>query len=262
MPSAKAEVGGYNPTGGLASGNFSIPSGLAVGDPLFLVIGAAGPVALSSVPSGWTLLGGANIGTGGWLFLKRNGGWQTADGTSLALTFTTTIVITYSTFAFDKTLYSPDTFTQGSVTTRATSITTTTAASVTDAGSDKLVISIEKAASHTGAPTAPGVSPATTQVSWRATSTASTPSVYVGIYSGSSAARTITYTTASSNGAAFQVALTVPGITRTAGKQGVIASDAETMDGAVLRGVIASGSEVAAGAVLRGVISGGVEVAL
>lgn len=246
MASGKGEIGGYNPTAGLASGAFSIPSGLSAGDPLFIALCSAGTVALASIPSGWEVIGGAAMGTGGWLVLHRIGGWQTSDGISVTLTFTTTQAITYSTFALDKTLYSPDTFTFGTVTTRTSSSAVNTAASAGTGASDTLVVSFDKASTHAGAPDAPAVSPAVTQVGWRATSAASTPSVYVGIYSGAAASRTITYTTSSGNGAALQIALTAA---------------AGTPSVAKLRGVISGGIEVPAGATLRGVISGGVEVA-
>lgn len=212
MAAVKAESGAWNQSDGSGTTTMTLPSGLAVGDPLWLVmVSALTGLALTSIPSGWASDGSANIGTGSWLLLRRTGGWQTADGTSLFVTYTANQGISYAAVGLDGTLYAPDTYTLGTVTARGSSITTTTAASVGTTAQDKLVVSMEKAATHTGTPpTAPSVSPATTLGSWHADVTASTPSAYVGIYSGTSASRTITYTTASSNGAALQIALTAP----------------------------------------------------
>jgi len=203
------EAGAYNPTNGGASGSFALPSFAQTGDPLFLFIASFGTgMALASTPSGWTVMGSGNMGTGSWLLMRKVGGYQPSDGTSVSLTFTSSLGVTYSALALDGHVYNPDTMTMGTVTTRSVSSTTTTATAVGTGASGTLVFSADKASTHTGAPDAPGVAPATTQLSWHATSAASTPSTYVGLYTGTPADRTITYTTASANGAAFQIALT------------------------------------------------------
>lgn len=213
--SFKAETGAYRASDGNTTFSLNLPSGLAVGDPLFLLIAGVSNGLSVTTPTGWTSLGSANFGSGSWVLLRRNGGWQTADGTSRSITVGAAQNLTYTSFGLDGTLYDPDTMTVGTVTTRSTSVTTCTAVTA-GAGAAMLVLSVEKASSHTGAPDAPSVSPATTQGAWRATSTASTSSCYGGIYSGTAADRTITYTTASSNGAAFQIALTAAAGTNTA----------------------------------------------
>lgn len=264
MTADKSATGSYNPTAGVATGNFNFPAAKAVGDPVWLLIAAAGPVALSSVPAGWTQVAGANMGTGGFLLLTRNGGYQASDGASLALTFTTTIVVSYSMVVLDQALASPAGYTVGAVYNRASSLATTAPAAAGTGAADTLVFSCDKASTHTGGPppTAPAIVPASTQVSWTADPAASTPSTYVAIYSGAPAGRTVTYSTASSNGAALQVALAPGSAPAASVPRGVISAGAEVGGGAVLRGVISGGAEVAAGAVVRGVISGGVEVTL
>lgn len=205
----KAEIGGWNPTGGLATGSFSLPAGLAVGDPLFILMASNGAgMALSSVPAGWTVLGGpATVNTLSWMLLKRNTGWQTADGTSLSLTFTGNVGVAYSSFGLDGTLYSPDAVTLGALGDRASSVTTTVAASAGAGASPTLVLAAEKAASHSGQPDRPTITPTTVLASWRADSSASSSSTYVGMYTGSAASRTLTYSAASLNATAFQLVL-------------------------------------------------------
>jgi hypothetical protein len=213
--SFKAETGAYRASDGNTTFSLNLPSGLAVGDPLFLFIASASTGLSVTTPTGWTSLGSANIGTGSWVLLRRNGGWQTADGTSRSITVAVAQNLTYTSFGLDGTLYDPDTMTVGTVTTRSASGTTCTAVSA-GSGAAMLVLSAEKASSHTGAPDAPSVSPTTTQGAWRASSVASSASCYGGIYEGTPGTRTITYSTASSNGAAFQIALTAAAGTNTA----------------------------------------------
>lgn len=231
MPTVKATAGSYNPTGGSSTGSFALPTGLTYGDPLIIAIASVtNTTALSPVPTNWTQLGTGVDGTSNWIIIKRDAGWQPSDGSAITLNFTGGGTVTYAAIALDKTLYGPDTFTLGTITTRGSSLTTTTAVAAGTGANDTLVVSFEKASSHTGAPDAPTVSPTTTQGAWVASSTATTPSVYVGIYSGTPADRTITYTTASSNGAALQLGLSAPA--------------AVTKTGAKLRGVIIGGTEV------------------
>jgi hypothetical protein len=213
--SFKAETGAYRASDGNTTFSLNLPAGLAVGDPLFMLIASASNGLSVTTPTGWTSLGSANFGTGSWVLLRRNGGWQTADGSSRSITVAVAQNLTYTSFALDKTLYDPDTMTMGTVTTRSASGLTCTATSA-GAGAAMLVLSVEKASTHTGAPDAPSVSPTTTQGAWRASSVSTTSSCYGGIYEGTAASRTITYTTSSSNGAAFQIALTAAAGTNTA----------------------------------------------
>lgn len=214
MSSFKAETGAYRASDGSTTFALNLPSGLAVGDPLFMFITAVSNGLSVTTPTGWTQMGSANFGSGSWVLLRRTNGWQTADGTSLSITVAAAMNLTYTAFGLDKTLYDPNTMTMGTVTVRGSSVTTCTAVSA-GAGTAMLVLSAEKASTHTGAPDAPSVSPATTLGAWRASSISSTASCYGGIYSGTAADRTITYTTASSNGAAFQIALTAAAGTNT-----------------------------------------------
>lgn len=208
----KSEVGAWNPTSGGTTGTFNFPAVIAVGDPLFIFMATWGNnVALSPLPTGWTQMGSGNMGTGSWLLIRRTGGYQASDGSNITLTFSVSTAVAYTAFTLDGTKYNPTTMTMGTVTTRSASSTVNTAVAAGTGAGDTLVLSAERASSHTGAPDAPTVSPATSLGAWRATTAASTPSVYVGIYSGAPADRTITYSTASSNGAAFQIALTGSG---------------------------------------------------
>lgn len=208
MASVKAEAGGYRASNSDTTFSLALPSGLAAGDPLLMLLaGISNTLALSPLPTDWTLVSSGNFGTASYVLIRRTGGWQTADGTSLSVTVSAAMSLTWSAFGLDGTLYSPDTMTLGTVVTRGSSHADSVSDAAGTGASDTLVLSAEKATSHTGAPDAPSVSPATTLGGWEATATASTPSAYVGIYGGSPANRTITYTTASSNGAAFQLAL-------------------------------------------------------
>lgn len=95
----------------------------------------------------------------------------------------------------------------GTVTTRASSITTLTALGTTSDGTqDIIVIGGEKSTSNTGGVT--GVSPSTTQIGMALQSGSARPSMYMGIYNGSSATRTITESVASANGFGVQIGVT------------------------------------------------------
>lgn len=246
----KSSVGSWNPGSGSKNVPISLPPTYAVGDPTLVLFGTNGnngtAIGLDASMTNWTVLASGIDGTSTWMLIKRNGGRQSSDGTSTTIVLSYGEGVGYLAFGLDGTVYDPDEFTLGSINTRSTSKTTNTAPAVTNNGAGILVVSSERASSHTGAPDAPTVSPTTTLGGWSASSAASTPSEYVGFYDATGADRTITYSTASANGAALQIALTA-----------VTPPIPETN---TLRGYIHSGSEIA-GATLRGYMSGGVEQA-
>lgn len=210
----KAISGGYNPTAGTATGSFDLPSSPApaVGDPLVLFIVSPGTSGtLSSVPAGWTVAGSGVIGTGSWLMLKRTGGWQTADGTSLSLTFIQAAGYIYIGCLLDQTV-DADFGTPGTVTVRGGSSQDTIAAAAGATGQRMLVFSAEKSPTHTADPTVTSGTAVQEASQWNVAG--SSPSAWIGSYTaaGGTAAQTIHYGTASLNGAAFQIPL-VPAAT-------------------------------------------------
>ena len=185
----KGESGGYNPTGGTATGPFPLPIGLATGDGELMLIVSAGnnPAFTSGGHAGWSVLATGNIGSGGWMLVKRDGGKQSGDGASVTFTFTTTIAVSYSCLGFDGTVYDPDTFVMSAPNVRSTNVAVTTADPTPNLGLGLLVLSAEKASAHTGVPDPPVVAPATACNCPGTPAHRPAPSSYIGIYTAAAA---------------------------------------------------------------------------
>ena len=156
---------------------------------MLIVSAGNNPAFTSGGHAGWSVLATGNIGSGGWMLVKRDGGKQSGDGASVTFTFTTTIAVSYSCLGFDGTVYDPDTFVMSAPNVRSTNVAVTTADPTPNLGLGLLVLSAEKASAHTGVPDPPVVAPATAQLSWHASTSASTPSSYIGIYTAAAAQR-------------------------------------------------------------------------
>lgn len=195
---------GINVTGASSTTSVTLPGTPQVGDPVLISLTTNDNArVLASTPSGWTLAT-ATIGTATRIDLTKV--YAASDGSAVSLSWNGTPVYSQAVVVFDGSVHSGF-GTPGSVTTRGSSITTTTAAATGATAVPNLVISHEKASSHGSAPT---VSPTTTTIVNQIDATASSGSVYVGSYdtAAGAASRTITYPTASSNGAAYQMPLT------------------------------------------------------
>lgn len=183
---------------GSTSVTLTIPVGVQDGDWGLLLVGGSNSSSsfVYTLPSGWTsVIGVTAMGTGWYAVVKKqfstgdSNPTLSADGAAL---MTMTGVWWGGCDGFG---------TPGTVTTRSSSSTDTTALSVSGE-TYRLVLSAEKSNTSTAAPS---VSPTTSQGAHQSSPSGARESMWIGYYSDTAATRTMTYATASSNGAALQM---------------------------------------------------------
>ena len=108
MPTVKGETGAYRTNDSSNPFSLTLPGSLLVGDPLLMcLVGVSTGLAFSPVPTGWTLVSTGNIDR----VIRADpamGGWQTADGTTLSVTVSATMNLSWAAVALDGALYLPE----------------------------------------------------------------------------------------------------------------------------------------------------------
>lgn len=200
----RASTGGAV-TGAGTSHTVTFPGTPQVGDPIGIWYTTDTNGQTVTAPAGWTLAYSTNVVNGSRAFLHKI--YTSGDGASVAVPWSSSPNLVYACVVLDGSVHA-DFGTPGTITTRSASGTTTTALATGDTTTPNLVVSHEKASTHGSAPT---ISPSTTTVQNQYGTTSGAGSVYVGSYDTTSgtADRTVTYPTASGNGAAYQIPATL-----------------------------------------------------
>src|SRR6478609_5559059 len=184
----------------------TFPGTPVVGDTVVIVMSTDANPTMTT-PSGWTLGYSSNNVNGSKHLIYKT--YASGDGSSLAITFSADPNLVWAIVVIDGSVHTGlGTF--GTVTTRGSSSSSSTASATGSSADPNLVIFHEKAATHTSAPTVSGV----TAIQNQYDTTASGASTYVGYYdtSGGTASKTANYSTASTNGAGLQIPVTMGGV--------------------------------------------------
>lgn len=201
----RASASTYVTTGGTAP-VVAIPPGTLVGDVVvFFMTTNDNTKLMSAAPTGWNLGYNVAFGTAARMCIWKN--YASGDGSSVTLAFNAQPAMQVCVIVLDGSVHTGlGTF--GTVTTRASSVTTISAVATGTTADPNLVIAHEKASTH---PSTAALSPTTTAIENVTNAGASTAAQYVGWYdtSGGTATRTATYGTASGNGAGLQIPVTM-----------------------------------------------------
>ena len=193
----------------LTTRNITVPSGVTTAHMGIIMIGTASGAQPLPVISNWATVAGPTTATNEtWSVFKRLGGHTASDTITIN---TTTTAETCGILAVWLDTGGKDIDVTGATTVRGSSVATNTAASIT-LSQDEMVLLISSERTTATGTTVTGVSPATpTLLAYHEGVTGANVSHYISYFdpgaSGATAAQTITYSGASTNGGALQVSL-------------------------------------------------------
>lgn len=184
----------------------NFPGTPVVGDPIGIWITTDNNTkTLASTPTGWTAEYNNAVGTAAKIFLHKV--YAASDGSSVNLNFATAVNYAMAVAVLNGQAHA-DFGAVGSVSSRGASAATITCSATGSTSTPNLVVAHEKAATHTdGYPTS---SPSVATVESVYNPAASGGAVFIGSVdtSGGTNTVTLTYATASANGAGYQIPLT------------------------------------------------------